>query len=426
MRHAIAAISVLALSACGMNGTDRYKDEKSAGASPTASSTVSLASQIGYQPFSASNLADTMASNDAASYVNADGMTPTENTDPDFIPDSQKRPIMQTQVVLDRQGFGPGVIDGKMGTSTHNALRGFQEARGLPVTGELDQATKEAIAQWNKIPATRVVTIPASWGQIDYRPIPDSPEAQAKMTRLGYTSLDEKLAERFHTTLETLKSLNPGGRPAGASGSSVASPMPTPSPSGSSSGSETEDAKPVASYFSAGQRIRVPNIGADRIAPDAVSNSDWQKTLASLGVGTDQPKAAKIVVSKSKDTLKVYGANGKLIAEFTDSSGSSHDPLPIGDWKIKGVDHDPSFSFNPDLLWDVPDSESKQQLPPGPNGPVGVVWIALSKPHYGIHGTPDPQLIGRTQSHGCVRLTNWDAARLAQMVSTNTEVQFVA
>ena len=100
------------------------------------------------------------------------------------------------------------------------------------------------------------------------------------------------------------------------------------------------------------------------------------------------------------------------------------DPLPLGEWGINGVGHNPTFRFDPTLFWDVPDSEEEQHLPPGPNGPVGVVWIDLTKEHYGIHGTPEPQTIGRSQSHGCVRLTNWDAARLAGMVSTQTEVLF--
>jgi lipoprotein-anchoring transpeptidase ErfK/SrfK len=104
--------------------------------------------------------------------------------------------------------------------------------------------------------------------------------------------------------------------------------------------------------------------------------------------------------------------------------GSEHDPLPLGQWKILVVDRNPKFHFNPDLFWDARPGDKAAMLPPGPNGPVGVVWIDLSKPHYGIHGTPAPETIGRAESHGCVRLTNWDAARLAQMVHPGTEVLF--
>ena len=143
-------------------------------------------------------------------------------------------------------------------------------------------------------------------------------------------------------------------------------------------------------------------------------------------MGSEQPEAARVVVDRSESWLKAYDEAGKLLAMYTVTSGSGRDPLPLGEWGITGVSHNPPFNFDPDLFWDVPDSEAEQQIPPGPNGPVGVVWIDLTKEHYGIHGTPEPQNIGVTQSHGCVRLTNWDAARLAGMVDTSTEVIFQA
>ena len=403
MRPMLAAVSALALSACGMNGTDRNNADNEEIASAESKPT---------------NLADSMASSDPA---------PGETYATD-LPDPEDRPIMQAQVVLDRAGFGPGVIDGKMGLSTTNALEAFQESRDLPVTGELDEATKSALSEWDNIPATRVVTIPREWAGVGYKDIPDDPAEQAKMDRLGYESLDEKLAERFHTTIDVLQQLNPGGRPAGASEAGPSSPSPsrfavasssaTPSPDGTESASK--------SMFTAGQQIRVPNIGADRIAPNSIQDRGWQETLASLGVGTEQPEVVRIVVDESEKWLRAYDSDDKLVAAFTVTSGSSRDPLPIGDWGITGVGRNPPFSYQPDLFWDVPDSEEEQQLPPGPNGPVGVVWIDLTKEHYGIHGTGEPQTIGRAQSHGCVRLTNWDAARLAGMVNTQTKVIFQA
>jgi lipoprotein-anchoring transpeptidase ErfK/SrfK len=282
------------------------------------------------------------------------------------------------------------------------------------------------------------VRIPQEWAQGDYQPIPDKPDQQAQMQHLGYESLDERLAERFHTTAAVLKQLNPGGKPVGVDAAALASggeatalgngraaqqnsssPSPSPTPSASSSSS-------TGSVFSAGQLVRVPNIGADRIDPDKVQDKTWQSTLASLGVGTEQPHVAKVVVDKSDGTLKGYDGGGKLVTEFTVTTGSQHDPLPLGNWGITGIDRNPHFNYNPDLFWDADASDTKQRLPPGPNGPVGVVWIDLTKPHYGIHGTPNPETIGRTQSHGCVRLTNWDAARLAQMVDTSTKVVFQA
>lgn len=346
---------------------------------------------------------DPMAANDPA---------PGEALPPQLA-DDQPRPIMQMQVVLDRLGFTPGVVDGKMGLSTKNAISGFQESRGLDVTGEADEATRQALANWDNIPATRVVTIPADFAQEPFQPIPDDTAAKAKMARLGYTSLEEKLAERFHTTPETLRMLN-ANSPATAASSTASAAPSSPVPSQS------------AAAYRAGQRIRVPNVGADRIEPGKIDDATWRSTLANLGIGTAQPTAERIVVSKSKGTLKVFDKDDKLVGMYTATMGSSHDPLPLGEWKVTGVAHNPDFAFDPELLWDVPDDEEKQRLPPGPNGPVGVAWIDLSKEHYGIHGTPDPETIGRAQSHGCVRLTNWDVARLTQMVHAGTQVLFEA
>ncbi|MGZ5826262.1 MAG: L,D-transpeptidase family protein [Croceibacterium sp.] len=399
MRHVFAAVILMALAACGSTPGNPPKPQ------PTTTATAAAATpQSG---------ADTMASQDPAAGEQA-------KVD---IPDPDPRPVMQTQVVLDRQGFGPGVIDGKMGLSTANALDGFQEAHGLPVTGKLDAATQQALGQWSNIPATRVVRIPEDWGERDYQKIPKEPADQAKMQELGYQSLDERLAERFHTTAAVLEQLNPNGQPAGMTSAAPAQgavASPSPSPSASASGDAPQ------SMFHAEQMVRVPNIGADRIDPGAVDDKTWQATLASLGVGTDQPHVSKIVVDKSAGWLKGYDPAGKLVAMFTVTTGSSHDPLPLGTWGITGISHNPHFNYNPALFWDADSNATKQRLPPGPNGPVGVVWIDLTKSHYGIHGTPEPQTIGRTESHGCVRLTNWDAARLAQMVDTSTKVVFQA
>ncbi|MGN3973332.1 L,D-transpeptidase family protein [Tsuneonella sp. SYSU-LHT278] len=410
MHKILAAVCLFGLSACGLNGTDRDSEDSAA-----ADRSVNRTTE---------NLADSMASRDGGDTT----------ADVPNIPDSENRPVMQAQVVLDRLGFGPGVIDGKAGLSTENAIEGFQEANGLTVTGEIDEPTRARLERWRTIPATRVVRIPEEWGTLDYARTPEDAADQAKLDRLGYQSLDEKLAERFHTTVDTLKMLNPGGRPAGMETAAMQSPVATPRASGSSSPSPTPtasgtgdpDLSPLPSTFQAGQLVRVPNIGADRIAPGAVDDPDWQQTLQSLGIGTEQPQVTRVVVSKSGGTLKGYDGAGKLVTVFTVTTGSRHDPLPLGDWKVNGVARNPPFAYNPELFWDVPDSDEKQTLPPGPNGPVGVVWIDLSKEHYGIHGTPEPQTIGRAQSHGCVRLTNWDAARLAQMVKPGTKVEFVA
>ncbi len=160
-----------------------------------------------------------MASND-----DANGMGDSMAAEDQDLPDSEERPIMQAQVVLDRVGFGPGVIDGKMGMSTENALRGFQEANELDVTGKLDEPTKTALSDWDSIPATRVVTIPASWGDAEYVDIPEDTAKKAELKRMGYKSIDERLAERFHTTVEVLRELNPGGKPAGSANDEADAP----------------------------------------------------------------------------------------------------------------------------------------------------------------------------------------------------------
>lgn len=324
--------------------------------------------------------------------------------------DDVPRPVMQAQVVLDRLGFSPGVVDGTDSVAMSNALRGFQEANGLPTTGQLDEATRAGLARWSNIPATRMVTIPAGFAAGPFVPVPEGAEQQARMTALGYGSLAEKLAERFHTSIATLAALNPGlAVQPSAAPDSPATPAATAMPA-----------------FAAGQSIRVPNVGADRIDPAQVTDGGWQATLAMLGVGTAQPRVSRVVVGKSRGTLSAYDGEGQLVARFTVTTGSEHDPLPLGEWEIPGVAYNPRFHYDPDLFWDVPDSEEERQLPPGPNNPVGVVWIDLSKPHYGIHGTPEPESIGRAESHGCVRMTNWDAARLALMVRPGTTVLFEA
>jgi peptidoglycan hydrolase-like protein with peptidoglycan-binding domain len=193
MRNLLAAVVLMALAACGSQG---------GGQAPQQGASATPAPQSG---------ADSMASQDRATgqLAKAD------------IPDPQPRPIMQAQVVLDRAGFGPGVIDGKMGISTTNALKGFQEAHGLPVTGELDTATQQALAPWKNIPATRVVRIPQEWGTTNYVKIPKDEDDKAKLQSLGYQSLDERLSERFHTTAAVLDQLNPNGRPAGMTGAAA-------------------------------------------------------------------------------------------------------------------------------------------------------------------------------------------------------------
>jgi lipoprotein-anchoring transpeptidase ErfK/SrfK len=299
------------------------------------------------------------------------------------------REVMQVQVVLDRLGFSPGAVDGKRGQSLVRALRGFQMAQGLKMNGTLDEATRRVLDAYKAVPGT--VTVPIGPNDVAgpfVNPTPKDAAEQAKLSCLCYRTILEKLSERYHTTPATLIALNSPDTP-----------------------------------LKAGQPIVVPAIFPETRDYAAINDEAWRATLSSLNVGPKQPQADRIVVDKSEGVLRAF-AGDKLIAQFPATMGSAHDPLPIGKWTIKGAAYNPTFHYNPDLFWDAKSTDEKQKLPAGPNGPVGVIWIDLSKDHYGIHGTPEPEKIGRTESHGCIRLTNWDAARLSLMVKPGTPAIF--
>jgi lipoprotein-anchoring transpeptidase ErfK/SrfK len=299
------------------------------------------------------------------------------------------RTIMHVQVILDRLAFSPGVIDGKEGESLRLALRGFQQSRGLQPTGRIDQPTLRALNQYRAIRPTMVAKIAQSDVAGPFiNPTPRDPEQQARLPCLCYRTALEKLAERFHTSPATLIALNSPETP-----------------------------------LRAGQEIVVP--GAIPTSRDyaGVKDQAWRQTLSSLNVDARQPQGDQVLVDKSEGVLKVL-AGDRVVAQFPVTMGSEHDPLPIGTWKINAHSYNPKFHFNPDLFWDAKPGQEKQMLPAGPNGPVGVIWIDLSKEHYGIHGTPEPQTIGRSESHGCIRMTNWDAARLSLMVKPGTKAVF--
>jgi lipoprotein-anchoring transpeptidase ErfK/SrfK len=171
---------------------------------------------------------------------------------------------------------------------------------------------------------------------------------------------------------------------------------------------------PAAGFATAGEVITVPNVAQSQASP-AVT------TAASLDADAG---GTVITVSKGGESLTVRDGSGTLILFAPVTVGSEHDPLPIGEWKVTGITVDPLFNYNPDLFWDADPSHAEAQLPAGPNNPVGLVWIALDKEHYGIHGTPEPGRIGHSESHGCVRLTNWDALRVASMAARGTRVLF--
>jgi len=208
MRAWIFVASVLLLGGCNMGGAEQDQSAQGKQEAPASANQTA---------------GDPLAAHDPAM-----GEKAAED-----IPDSEPRPMMQAQVVLDRLGFTPGVVDGKEGLSTRNAVSGFQEANGLQVTGKFDEPTKQKLAQWSNIPATRVVTIPQEFAAGPFNKLPEDETEQAKLETMSYETLDEKLAERFHTTVDTLKLLNPGGMPAGATGAPPASPSASPSTSAS-------------------------------------------------------------------------------------------------------------------------------------------------------------------------------------------------
>ena len=300
--------------------------------------------------------------------------------------------VLHVQVILDHLGFSPGILDGRRGMSLTAALKGFQESRGLPVTGEIDAKTMDELRRYKAWRPTRTLTLTDSALAGPFvNPIPHSEMEQAKLPSLGYRTPIEKLAEMFHTTPAVLVELN------------------------------SPDTK-----LTPGTKVVFPNALPTSRSYDPKLREDWRQTLATLNVDANQPQAAKVVVDKSDSVLRVLDADDKLIAQFQVTTGSEHDPLPLGTWKVTNYDYNPKFRYNPALFWDAKSSDQKAMLPPGPNGPVGVVWMDLNIPHYGIHGTPEPQYIGRTESHGCVRMTNWNAARLTLMMKPGIPVIFQA
>jgi lipoprotein-anchoring transpeptidase ErfK/SrfK len=277
---------------------------------------------------------------------------------------------VKVEVLLDRAGFSPGVIDGKGGTNLQHALEAFAVAHGLASSGSLDAGTWNALAAADAAPAMQsyVITPDDEAGPFIGAP-PKDYKALSRLPALGYSTPLQELAEKFHMDQALLQALNPG-----------------------------------ADFSKAGQTLLV---AAPRAGP-----RDMQVT--------------RIEVDKSDDEVRAFGSDGKLLAYYPATVGSSERPAPSGVFAVASVAPHPAYFYDPTRLTFTPaGAKGKLRIAPGPNNPVGSTWIALTVPTYGIHGAPDPTAIGKRQSHGCVRLTNWDAAELGKAVKKGVQVAFV-
>ena len=275
---------------------------------------------------------------------------------------------IKSEVLLDRAGFSPGQIDGKAGTNDKKAITAFQEANGLKPSGTLDVETWNRLAAISTDPAMVEYEIqPADVKGPFNKTVPKTLEKKAELKTLNFTNPRELLAEKFHIDPALLTRLNP-----------------------------------KASFDAAGTKIMVPNVA--------------KKPL--------QAKVAKVVVDKSARTVRALDGDGKLISFYPASVGSEERPAPSATLPIRSVAENPTYTYRPKLKFKVVKATKPFTIAPGPNNPVGNTWIDLGD-GFGIHGTPEPQYISKTESHGCVRLTNGDAAALGKRLHRGTKVEFI-
>ena len=273
------------------------------------------------------------------------------------------------QAALESVGLSPGLIDGRIGPKTRLATREFQRVRGLEVTGELDDATLRALEVDPDDALVRYTLDPADFAEIG--PVPKGWRAKARLETLGHESIETALAEKFHCHRRLLATLNPGRN---------------------------------LRRLKAGDKVIVPRV-REPTNPMAVDHLE---------------------INLSEKVIRVVDREKRLAALFYCSVAARKAKVPTRDTHVVSITPDPWYTFDPKMWPEVKEKVSRVlKIPPGPRNPVGRCWIALGLPGYGMHGTPNPELIGKTGSHGCFRLTNWDAIRLSKMVRPDTPVRFV-
>jgi lipoprotein-anchoring transpeptidase ErfK/SrfK len=330
--------------------------------------------------------------------------------------DAQGPSVLYVQVLLDRSPFSPGILDGKWGKNTRKAVYWLQRSAGMEATGEVDSLTFLRLVDLAGRPDRYIRTVRLTESEVSgpFVDIPEDIHAQAELECMCYGSALEKVAERYHAAPELLEQLNPGR---------------------------------ALDSLAAGDSLRVPNVpegelalrdsagrgDAGRAADTTDPDTTGAGTAARAGTTGDPAdstrlspggEVAKIVVSIDGFYIHALDDEGRLLYHFPTTVGSRYQPSPTGEFTIASIAFDPWFHWQPTLFDEVPDTEEDERIPPGPNSPVGVVWMALSKDNYGIHGTGEPATIGYASSHGCVRLANWDARFLAERVRAGVPVVF--